>query len=104
MRLAQPAAVLQPPLLLLCKKPGPPRYLLPCPPVPDASDAVCVLQGEEPWRATDMAGAVETFRACFLDALQVGGCTVGGAPCCCGLPPAHGSVGGDSDGPATPPC
>lgn len=30
------------------------------------------LQGEEPWRATDMASAVATFHACFLDALQVG--------------------------------
>lgn len=28
------------------------------------------LQGEEPWRATDMAAAVETFRARFLDTLQ----------------------------------
>ena len=27
-------------------------------------------QGEEPWRATDMAAAVDTFRVCFLDALQ----------------------------------
>lgn len=28
------------------------------------------VQGEEPWRVTDMSQAVDTFRACFLDALQ----------------------------------
>jgi hypothetical protein len=28
------------------------------------------LQGEEPWRATDMSLAVDTFKACFLDSLQ----------------------------------
>ncbi|KAL4423871.1 hypothetical protein ABPG75_001172 [Micractinium tetrahymenae] len=28
------------------------------------------VQGEEPWRATDMSQAVDTFRACFLDELQ----------------------------------
>lgn len=28
------------------------------------------MQGEEPWRATDMSQAVDTFRDCFLDALQ----------------------------------
>jgi hypothetical protein len=29
-----------------------------------------LLQGEEPWRATDMSLAVDTFKACFLDSLQ----------------------------------
>jgi hypothetical protein len=29
-----------------------------------------LAQGEEPWQATDMRLAVETFRGCFLDALQ----------------------------------
>lgn len=28
------------------------------------------VQGDEPWRPTDMGAAVDTFRACFLDALQ----------------------------------
>ncbi|KAL4856707.1 DNA primase small subunit [Chlorella vulgaris] len=34
------------------------------------SNSAAAAQGEEPWRATDMSQAVETFRACFLDALQ----------------------------------
>jgi hypothetical protein len=28
------------------------------------------LQGQEAWRATEMSAAVDTFHACFLDALQ----------------------------------
>lgn len=28
------------------------------------------VQGEEPWRATDMGLAVDTFRQCLLDGLQ----------------------------------
>ncbi|KAI7838794.1 hypothetical protein COHA_007409 [Chlorella ohadii] len=34
------------------------------------SGSAAAAQGEEPWRATDMAAAVDTFRLCFLDALQ----------------------------------
>ena len=45
---------------------------------PEAVPTVASLLGQlnagkgEDWAATDMAGAVQTFRACFLDALQVG--------------------------------
>lgn len=34
------------------------------------SGSAAAAQGEEPWRATEMSTAVDTFRACFLDALQ----------------------------------
>lgn len=45
---------------------------------PDAVPTVASLLGQlnankgEDWADTDMAEAVQTFRACFLDALQVG--------------------------------
>ena len=35
-----------------------------------AGAAAAAAAGEEPWRGTDMGPAVDTFRACFLDALQ----------------------------------
>lgn len=34
------------------------------------SGSAAAAQGEEPWRATDMSLAVDTFKACFLDSLQ----------------------------------
>lgn len=45
-----------------CREPVPSR--------PASAPSSSLMQGEEPWRATDMSQAVDTFRACFLDALQ----------------------------------